>query len=304
MPKNQQPHDKFIKKVLSDRNVVKQYIQQFVPKAIVENIDFRTLKSSPTTFVDEKLKEHISDIIYECNWKTKKEQPFKIRISFLFEHKSYIPTHPHLQLLRYLLAAWESDEKEKKPLTLTIPIILYHGKKKWKYRPFDEYFNIPHPIFKSYLPHFEYLLTDLSQSSDEEILKLEMGFLINTFLMLKHSREKEYILNNTTTIHVNFEEFVKTEKGRSFIRTAWSYLYETNDFNKKELNLYFLKLNNKIKDIAMSTHDMLIEQGIEQGMEKIIRGIMETQPKLTDEQIAQLTKESVTFIRKVRQSMK
>jgi len=50
----------------------------------------------------------------------------------------------------------------------------------------------------------------------------------------------------------------------------------------------------------MSTHDMLIEQG----MEKIIRGIMETQPKLTDEQIAQLTKESVTFIRKVRQSMK
>ncbi|MEM6966767.1 MAG: Rpn family recombination-promoting nuclease/putative transposase [Bacteroidota bacterium] len=160
--KNHKPHDRFIRKVLSNRKVVKQYIQQFVPKQIVERLDFRTLKSSPNSFVDEKLEEHISDIVYHCDWKKQGTKSRRVRISFLLEHKSYLPQYPHLQLLRYLLDAWENDVAEKKPLTLTIPIILYHGKKKWNYQSFAEYFELPDEALRSFIPQFEYLLTDLS----------------------------------------------------------------------------------------------------------------------------------------------
>lgn len=307
MPQDHQPHDKFIKQVLSDKSVVKQYIQQFVPQNIVKKLDFRTLKSLPTSFVDEKLKEHISDIVYQCDLKNKKEEEDKIRISFLFEHKSYLPKYPHLQLLRYLTEAWEQDSKEKRPLTITIPIILYHGKKKWKSLSFPKYFGFLDENFSPFIPDFEYLLTDLSQLSDDKILSLEKGFLVNAFLVLKHSREKEYVKEFTNRIYVYGKQYIKTETGMNFLRLIAFYISKTIEFEEDELNLYIEKLSNEVKTITMSTHDMLIkkgiEQGIEQGISKIIKSLIVKFPNHSDFQIAEMTDVDVAIVEKVRKSI-
>ena len=61
-------------------------------------------------------------------------------ICLLFEHKSEVPTHPHLQLLRYILDGMEEQLKQKKKLSPIIPIIIYQGKKRWKVRDLSRYF--------------------------------------------------------------------------------------------------------------------------------------------------------------------
>ena len=134
-----QPHDKFFKETFSRKEVARDYIDQFLPVDIRENLDLRTLQLSQTSHIDEELQEHLSDIVYTCRWKSKAD----VRISLLFEHKSYPEKFPHLQLLRYLLGTWEYDLREEQPLTVTIPIIVYHGKKKWKYKSFSDYFPLP-----------------------------------------------------------------------------------------------------------------------------------------------------------------
>ena len=50
-------------------------------------------------FGDEELKEFYSDIVYNCKYDGKTD----IKISLLFEHKSYAPDYPQLQLIKYMI---------------------------------------------------------------------------------------------------------------------------------------------------------------------------------------------------------
>ena len=307
MPKNHNPHDKFIRKILSKRKAALEYIKNFVPESIVKNLDLRSMKMSPNSYVDEKLEEYISDLVYICNWKSKGEKTTQVRISFLIEHKSYIPKYPHLQLLRYLLEAWEQDIEEKRSLTLTIPIILYHGKKKWKHRKFEDYFNLPDDILKPFVPNFDYLLTDLSKISDEEILAIGANYLANTLLVLKHSWDGDYILRNGRKIFQYAEVYVKSEEGRIFIQIIQIYIFQIVDFDKKRLNLYKENLPKLVNEILMSTYDMLIQQGEEKGIEKgigkVISSLILKKPKLTDKEIAEMTSVSISIVRKIRNNL-
>jgi len=292
--------DKFIRQVLSNRKTARHYLKQFVPKEITAQLDFRTLRLSSNSFVDEKLKEHISDLVYLCDFKDKREKSQKVRMSFLFEHKSYLPKFPHLQLMRYLLEAWEYDARESKGLNLTIPIVLYHGKRKWNYKSFNEYFTLPDKSLNRFIPSFEYLLTDLSQFSDDDILNLERGFLLNTLLALKYSRNKKYLLENLLTIFKYGEIHVQTESGRHFIRVMNTYFFQTNSFDEKELNLYHESFPKSLKKIAMSTYDMLINKGIELAIKKIII----KNPDYSDAKIAEMMDFPIAVIAKVRRTIK
>ena len=306
MKKEHNPHDKFIRQVLSNRKTARQYFKQFVPKTITSQLDFRTLRLSSNSFVDEKLKEHISDLVYLCDFKNKKEKSQKVRMSFLFEHKSYLPQYPHLQLLRYLLEAWEHDTKESKTLNLTIPIVLYHGKRKWNYKSFSDYFLLPNKSLNHFIPNFDYLLTDLSQLSDDDILNLEQGFLLNTLLALKHSRDKKYILENVSNLFIGGEIHITTEQGRQFIRVINTYIFQASSFNEKELNLYHESFPKSLKDIAMSTYDMLINKGKKQGLEEgiglVIKSMISKYPDYSDAKIAEMTGVAMAVVAKIRKS--
>ena len=197
---------------------------------------------SETSHIDEELQEHLSDIVYYCRWKSKTS----VRISLLFEQKSYPEKYPHLQLLRYLLGTWEYDLREEQPLTVTIPIIVYHGKKRWNYKSFPAYFPIPKTDTESplnrYIPKFDYHLTDLSHYSDEQLLALKMGYLVNTLLALKHRRDEEYIKNHFERIFVYSEHYWVTEQGRNFLKIVVVYVLQTTELSRKEVEGLVKKL--------------------------------------------------------------
>ena len=88
----------------------------------------------------------------------------------LFEHKSAPAPRVALDLLRYLVRIWDFLGKQcsKTPLP-AIPLVIYHGKARWRIAPnFSGLIEAP-KVFKPYLRDFTYLLTDLSHWSDEEI---------------------------------------------------------------------------------------------------------------------------------------
>ena len=47
------------------------------------------------------------------------------------EHKSYKDKKVILQLLSYMLKMWKRDMGDKRPLRIIIPLVFYHGRKKW-----------------------------------------------------------------------------------------------------------------------------------------------------------------------------
>jgi hypothetical protein len=54
------------------------------------------------------------------------------------------------------------------PLPMVLPLVLYHGKARWRIPwSFSSLFAAPE-VLKPYVPEFTYLLTDLSRFSDDE----------------------------------------------------------------------------------------------------------------------------------------
>ena len=97
----------------------------FFPKDVLDEIDLDTFELSNVSFINEQLEEYFADIVYTCNTKGNAQ----IKISFLLEHKSYYDPHLPLQLLRYLLEAYDYQyvKEGKKELSLVIPVLIYHG---------------------------------------------------------------------------------------------------------------------------------------------------------------------------------
>lgn len=92
---------------------------------------------------------------------------------------------------------WEEDIKNKRPLSFIIPIIVYHGTGVWKYRQFSDYFPGMPQEWLSFIPNFNYLLTDLGQTPPQVIKdKVESEYLRNLFLAFRFVKNASQIREN------------------------------------------------------------------------------------------------------------
>lgn len=250
-------HDKFFKESFSRKETVKGLIQELFPTDLRNSINTESLELTNNSFIDETLNEHFADLVYLCKYQAKQT----IRISFLFEHKSYKEPHPHLQLLRYLLNAWEQDKKEKKSLTLTIPIIIYHGKKSWKYESLTNYFMGIDATLKQFVPDFEYLLFDISRFSDTEIFNFHNRFLALSLILLKNSRLKTY-LSTIAESFIELMQAIESQGDMNYIKSVFIYtLFTDEGLTKQEIMTIFRRVSSKTEQITMSIADLIKEEG-------------------------------------------
>lgn len=106
------PHDKFLKTVLSVRAVAIEWIEFALKPDNFAEIDLESLQLEKGSYLDEKLKPHFADIV----WSGRTWRGNPVRISFIFEHKSWRPDKSVVpQLMRYSAASVESDFSAKPP---------------------------------------------------------------------------------------------------------------------------------------------------------------------------------------------
>ncbi len=77
------PHDAIIKAILEKIELAKSFFQTYFPEEIVKHIDFDRLELTNKSYVDEKLKEKHSDIVYKTKFKG-----IDTFLYILFEHQS------------------------------------------------------------------------------------------------------------------------------------------------------------------------------------------------------------------------
>ena len=232
-----------------------------LPKDIQQNLNLNALERINGSFVSPQLKEYFSDVVYQCPIVGLKKQAF---LTFILEHKSDIVPHPHFQLLRYMLDTWEDQIKDKKALTPIIPIVLYQGKRKWVKRDVYAYFDKKLPVsFRPFCPNFDYFLTDIQTLSDEQILELNKGLLINTLLMMKHIWEPEFVLKNPDLIFVHLED----NQYSDFQISILAYFFRNADIAREKVQKFIKALPPSINKNAMSTYDLIVEEGVAKGIE-------------------------------------
>jgi len=130
--KQNNPHDKFFKEIFSRKQEAQSFVKDFLPKQLVDKLNFEDFEIDSNSYIDETLHESFADIVYNCSYSKQ-----KIKIALLFEHKTFQDKNIYLQLLRYMLNIWETERNEKKKrLTVILPIVIYHGRKQWKLATF------------------------------------------------------------------------------------------------------------------------------------------------------------------------
>ena len=93
----QQPHDITFRDIFSDPNHARDLLRQILPEKVSDYMDYATLVKEESSFVDQEMKEHHSDMLFSVEGKTR-----QIKVYLLFEHKSYPDKNIHVQILSYL----------------------------------------------------------------------------------------------------------------------------------------------------------------------------------------------------------
>lgn len=158
-------HDAFFKNFMGEPRLAQSFLREHLPPEVAELLALEAPERLPGSFVDEKLAQHHSDLLFRVRMKT----PDEALVYVLLEHKSAPDHGTPLQLLRYIvriLANWY-DENERLPLPVVLPIVAHQGPAGWKLSThfIDMFGSVPEPL-RPYLVSFRHGLVDLAGIDD------------------------------------------------------------------------------------------------------------------------------------------
>ncbi len=125
----QSPHDALVKHAFGDTENAAAELRAVLPQAIVEALDFRTLRVCPGSYVDDALRDLHSDLLYEVQLAGR-----EALLYVLFEHQSRVDPLMPYRLLRYVVRVWEAWRREHpnaRKLPAVLPVVLHHGRPRW-----------------------------------------------------------------------------------------------------------------------------------------------------------------------------
>jgi predicted transposase/invertase (TIGR01784 family) len=201
------------------KNVAESFVKEYLPEEITKDLDFATLTPDKDTFVDQKLSRCYSDVLYHIQFRNKPAYLY-----FLFEHKSWDPNFPGVQLLKNMVRIWEThveNHKRTQKLPPIIPMLIYHGENPWKVDTnFVSLFDIPDTLVK-YIPAFSFELSDVSHMSEEQIKgEVELRIVLTAFRYIFHPE----IMSRLKDIFQLFRELPDKTKFNQYLEALLIYL--------------------------------------------------------------------------------
>ena len=244
------PHDKFVKEVLDRKENAVDFFKSVLPPDTKRHIDFTTLTQEKDTFINEQLHDRYSDIIYSCSYAEE-----KAKLVLLFDHKSFVPTFPHIQLLSYITGIWNRQMKQSIGPQLIIPIMLYHGRRKWEKRPIESYLGLHKGEGRPYVPEFEYILIDLSDFTNEEIKNgIFSRAAVKIWLLIQKN------INNPEELRRNLQDFIKIgilyykeEEGLQFFESVFRYILSATNIEAEAVAVAVKTVSEEMEDSLMTT---------------------------------------------------
>ena len=277
--KIQNPHGKFFKSTFGNVAIAKDFLNNYLPQDLIHIIDIDTLEPQKDSYIDEKLMESFSDLLFKVDINNRDGYVY-----ILFEHKSYPSRDIAFQLLKYMVRIWDKKIEELGCLPVIIPLVIYHGKDKWNigYRLEDivsGYNKIPEDI-KMLIPNYRYLLYDFSKFSDEAI-KGEVRNRIAIMLMRDiQGKSIENILEILYEAAELLQQLEDKDTGLEYFETLVRYVFGARmDFQKNSYSRLVKKIETTYpegSDLIMTLaerfreegHKRGIEEGLKQGLEQ------------------------------------
>jgi predicted transposase YdaD len=102
--------------------------------------------------------------------------------------------------------------------------------------------------------------------SDEQILELNKGLLINALLTMKHIWSPQFILDHAGLIFVGLEE--QSEGDKDFVISILAYFFKNTEITREKIDHFMNQLPNMLNKKVMSTYEMILEEGRIEGRQE------------------------------------
>ncbi|PKO21085.1 MAG: transposase [Chloroflexi bacterium HGW-Chloroflexi-1] len=222
MAERTNPHDEFFKYALGRPETARDFLSNYLSPGMTTLFDLATMELSPGSFVDAQLRAHLSDLLYKVKLRDGRDA----YVYMLFEHKSYPEPQIAFRMLKYMVRIWERAVGEKAALVSIVPIVVYHGVRRWRVgRNFQALLKTPTEL-APYVPEYRYWLYDLSQYTDDEI-KGEV-LLRTALLALKYIYSKD-LPEKTPGILALLRELARSQSGLEYLEALLRYLARGSD---------------------------------------------------------------------------
>ena len=132
------------------------------------------------------------------------------------------------------------------------------------------YMDLPDSI-KKYVPGFEYMLSDLGFSDNDENLKEEHSMVIKTLNKARYVSKEEVLDIFTEVVMVYTKRKDRDMIEHYLIETVVYLLSSRDDINEEELYDIAGQISEEGGELVMSAAEELIERGVEKGEMKGVR---------------------------------
>ncbi len=224
------PHDQFFRFIFSGKPQVVSFLKGSLPEGIQAKLDFESLQLMSGHHIDDQLRDHLSDLLYTCQFEGN-----EIGIAILLEHKSFTVRYPHFQILRYMLGFWERQVQNGHSPSPIIPIVVYHGRRRWRYIDMEAYFEALNPELRDYLPDFQYLLIDLMEKDHEIIMAQYEDFVLQKALLLMKFIFSEDFGQRLSLILEGFKSYLEDKQEEEVFRRFIVYISRHGTQKKEEI---------------------------------------------------------------------
>jgi len=262
MPKNHlSPHDRYIRSILSNTPVAREFFEKHLPPEVIKTIDFSTLEVRKDSFINDKLRLQVADLLFSVNFHG---DPGYIYL--LLEHASTPDRLLPYRMLQYTLSIMEHHLKKskKKKLPLVVPLILYTGNKPYTYSTdFFELFEKEKELARSTFLN-PYQIIDLNKIPDETLRDAYYWFGAAA-LTAKHIRDFDLV--SLVKSMVNLLDRLKKDGFDNYVHLTLSYIFTTGEVKDEEgfRDVIRSGLSSSDEEIVMTLAEKYRQKGYQEG---------------------------------------
>jgi len=268
---NLSAHDHFFRSMLTNPKVINDFFNEHLPNDIKAVINFASINPQKDSFIDDKLRLQISDLLYSVEFN---HQPGYLYL--LLEHQSHPDKLMAFRLLKYVIAIMDQHLKKTntQKLPLVYPLVFYSGYKKHNYSTdlFD-LFGREKELAQNTLWK-PYHLIELNKIPDENLKKyLWSGVFAR---IMKHIYEKDVLPFLRDLIQDL--SCIEKQGDLEYIYSIISYLFQAAEpFDQKEfIHVVTTGLTEVDEAKIMTMGDYLRQEGKKEGiLEGMLKGKQE-----------------------------
>ncbi|MBD2805080.1 Rpn family recombination-promoting nuclease/putative transposase [Xenorhabdus sp. ZM] len=258
------PHDAAFKRFMAQIENARDFFDIHLPEKIKKLFDFNTLKLTNSSFIDNRLRSRLSDVLYSV--KTQQGDGY---IYVLVEHQSTPDKMMAWRMMYYAFMAMNQHlQQGNKELPLVVPILFYHGdtspypfQQRW-----TQCFLLPALAEEIYFNPFP--LVDVTVIDDNELVNHRKIAVME--LAMKHKNLRDRVEAVTTLLAQALKYNYNSDND---VVTILNYLFVTMDSPHFEQMLQQLTKQvgshqEEIMNIAQRLEEKGWAKGIQQGIQQ------------------------------------